>query len=1169
MRKVPFTKKLLSCVTAVAMALALSPAAPVLAQAEGNASLQAQATTQSSKPTLVVKRASTGKLVLKKGTSYKLGATSSGAKLTYSSSKKKVAKVSSTGKVTAKKTGTTTITIKAKKSGKTTTKKVKVKVVKASAYKKVKSITASLKQAVVPAGVKQYISVSAKPKKASNTNVTYKSSNTSIATVSSTGVVTAKKAGTATITVTSCANSKAKARAKITVLSPTSQLTDEATVTCATDVATGASSAVLAIGTSSKLASTLKASNIELSGMLKNFSIKSVNRTGDYSCNVAIQATSAMPTGSLENGDYGYVSFLEGAFEDAKAAGTAPVVIDDPDATIDTNSDLLVYDSSSDVLKVPVNLDTAQVTSKLSAADVSLPAAKNNNVRVYNVESQVGSNQVVVWLICPNSKLADSIETVDTVLTEGGIQVDGSKLNSGNVVATSSAVETGKDLNYSTTALGSYDPCIVSWCEAKDWKSNADGSMSVTVAFTFFDMNSLNFVKIPNSIPSGAIEFASSAEDDDYTAFSNVKAMRRASSSDVEVEMDFDIAADFVDYYKLAEDGSASADELSENRLQFLSYEMGIHSISLNNGIVKNELGIPLSSAEATLFTSEEYVNSSSDSTNTEGGLSATTLNAMADIDDSDKPADGEPGVDWIKTFNTAKTIFTKISGYISNFEKGDWMGLLQSSISDINGYFFTTDAPDKVDLVKEVLEMNDKVTAIGQQVEALSSKLDSIESRIVFKSRVTELNKALSHTEMYATILSGSQKSLMESAEKSGELTVDSTLTADQIKIVEDTVKVAQDMEATRHTNGALEETIALGNLITGNGTSTSIIQEYADYVGTYYNWQPETFQAVDLFYSRVAAAYQCGYSIANMQLKLEMRDAEQDLAAATTNKEKRNAENAIKLVNYELKDLYESAKSVCATLVGTVDDNGNVTEESAISKLTHDAVGDGSVLNLVTGTRFAANSFDKSYFGETTGSQCHKKLAREAKQVGNISLGTSALKISDVRIMIQRLKDNGLYNNLYTELQAQNLAPKKLTWKWETISDIKVSGTKNWDDGQWYDAVFVNEVCKECVEKVKWAYGEGKAYEVKLGGANDDALRKADTMVLLSDAKKKTVRSLAVDNEEIYEWNGATVDLATNTVNEKDTVLKCVRNMWFHGWLWNHHQAASYTMYCCHVAR
>ena len=106
--------------------------------------------------------------------------------LVWSSSNKKVATVKD-GKITAKSVGTATITVKAndgsnkKATCKITVADIKLNKTKAT-LKKGKSL--SLKA-----------TVSGKSKK-----VTWKSSNTKIATVSKTGKVTAKKAGTATIT---------------------------------------------------------------------------------------------------------------------------------------------------------------------------------------------------------------------------------------------------------------------------------------------------------------------------------------------------------------------------------------------------------------------------------------------------------------------------------------------------------------------------------------------------------------------------------------------------------------------------------------------------------------------------------------------------------------------------------------------------------------------------------------------------------------------------------------------------------------------------------------------------------------------------------------------------------------------------------------------------------
>lgn len=123
-------------------------------------------------------------LTLKKGSTFKIKASvspkSASKKLTYKSSKKKIATVSKSGKIKAKKVGKTKITIRPKKN------------------KKVKATITS-------------------PKKPTVKKFNWFTSNKTVATVNKKGIVTAKKAGSATITVTSADGRGAKAVCKVTV----------------------------------------------------------------------------------------------------------------------------------------------------------------------------------------------------------------------------------------------------------------------------------------------------------------------------------------------------------------------------------------------------------------------------------------------------------------------------------------------------------------------------------------------------------------------------------------------------------------------------------------------------------------------------------------------------------------------------------------------------------------------------------------------------------------------------------------------------------------------------------------------------------------------------------------------------------------------------------------
>lgn len=127
-------------------------------------------------------------------------------KVTYKSSNTKIATVSSTGVITAKKVGKVTITVQSGKQKATVTLTVK----KAPVLKAIKNVppkktitkgkTYTLKPQLYPSGA--------------IAKITYTTSNKSIATVDSKGKITAKKKGTAVITVKA---GKFTAKCKVTV----------------------------------------------------------------------------------------------------------------------------------------------------------------------------------------------------------------------------------------------------------------------------------------------------------------------------------------------------------------------------------------------------------------------------------------------------------------------------------------------------------------------------------------------------------------------------------------------------------------------------------------------------------------------------------------------------------------------------------------------------------------------------------------------------------------------------------------------------------------------------------------------------------------------------------------------------------------------------------------
>lgn len=143
-----------------------------------------------------------------RGKTYNLKITGTKKKIKWTSSNKKIATVSASGKIKGIKKGRCNIYAKVGK--KKYTCKVTVK-------QPVTSIKLSKKSISLNKGKKYTLKARIAPKNAANKAVVWKSSNTKIASVSSKGVVTAKSAGTTTITATAKDGSRKKASCKVTI----------------------------------------------------------------------------------------------------------------------------------------------------------------------------------------------------------------------------------------------------------------------------------------------------------------------------------------------------------------------------------------------------------------------------------------------------------------------------------------------------------------------------------------------------------------------------------------------------------------------------------------------------------------------------------------------------------------------------------------------------------------------------------------------------------------------------------------------------------------------------------------------------------------------------------------------------------------------------------------
>ena len=179
--------KTLTAVIVLTLSMGIMPSVP------STVNIPAVTTTVEAASRKLSLKASNKKAYVGKNTKISAKATK-GAKLSYKTSNKKIATVSSKGVITGKKAGTVKITIMAKKSKyKTVKKTITVKV-----YRQNQKVTAS--NVKLTTGQRKNLGAKAR------TRLSYKSSNPKVVTVDKKGNLTAKKTGTAKITVTALAN---------------------------------------------------------------------------------------------------------------------------------------------------------------------------------------------------------------------------------------------------------------------------------------------------------------------------------------------------------------------------------------------------------------------------------------------------------------------------------------------------------------------------------------------------------------------------------------------------------------------------------------------------------------------------------------------------------------------------------------------------------------------------------------------------------------------------------------------------------------------------------------------------------------------------------------------------------------------------------------------------
>lgn len=311
--------------------------------------------------------------------------------VSWSSSNTSVATVSSSGLVTAKAAGNATITVTTDDGNKTATCSVAVSV-------PVTGVSLDRTSLNMPEGGTQTLTATVSPSNATDKTVSWTSSNTSVATVSSSGVVTAHAAGNATITVMTHDGSK-KANCYITVYIPVSS------------VSLDKSSLAMDVGETQDLTATVSPSNA---------ADKSVTWSSSNT-SVATVSTSGVVT--------------------AKAGGNATITVTTNDGGKTATCAVTVRVPVSSVTLNKTSLTISEGGSQTLTATVSPSNATNKSV------SWASDNESVATVTSSGVVVAKAAGTAVITVTT----VDGGKTAS--CVVTVKPRVTGVTLNYSSISL--------------------------------------------------------------------------------------------------------------------------------------------------------------------------------------------------------------------------------------------------------------------------------------------------------------------------------------------------------------------------------------------------------------------------------------------------------------------------------------------------------------------------------------------------------------------------------------------------------------------------------------------------------------------------------------------------------------------------------------------
>lgn len=635
-------------------------------------------------------------------------------------------------------------------------------------------------------------------------------------------------------------------------------------------------------------AQTLSAATVSLGGDFGGLSVASVERTADAAATVIVDGASG-PAGAR-----GYVSFAAGSFEDARLAGGASVAVEG--AVVSFDAEAGSYDKTSGSFSIPVSLENARFAEGATASDVSFDdtAIAATGLEVLDAGEALPGTRAVLTVAVDGADgrarfdaLAAALDADDAVDLSRALEgapssvtvkhpayVDGDSETS-DVVSTADAV---RAVPYGTIAATG----VTAGGGAEDRSLVVSNTVTLAALGGTINLTGEEQIVLPGqkareegaSGPSGPLESLPI----DITAV-------RADGFDFTYAIPSDTVKSWYDAYV---ESGMTEDEAEAAFLDELTLLMKGREIGLADGVVLNGYGIPQGACAVNL--SDESLLSSVGAT---GQL-------RSDQDD----------------VALAKTVFEALSHVISAvgyFVQGDIaqglsqvFGLIASMLTGGSVEYTLTD------IYNELQQMKGQLTRLETSIDNIAIELHAIDKRGGFESDWYEVKWRMDHLNSYSGLYNALLKSF--DAEDLPESTTFDEL-SDANKQALQLYKESIDAKDKLLNTTVYADTMDLGSLIVGTGTK-DVVSDYYQWIETYYNWDPETFNLKDVYLASMITSYLYGYTASMAYLStVEETGIAGEKASAAASKEELKAQADLVI------------KKLAGTVTEGVDENGQPT--------------------------------------------------------------------------------------------------------------------------------------------------------------------------------------------------------------------------------------------------